>query len=359
MNTNETKACQYCAEEILAAAIKCKHCGSDLSTHEQTGQDHDQIRSLATEPILPDVAFVRVSSGVPAHSKIPAIKSVREATRFSLSDAKACVDRCADEDVTLIDCASPAAGERLAHALQDLGVSAEFCSSVETEDSAVSEVMCSIVGCRELMSPDTAKETGGTCNGCVRKSAHSDESFTKAQLVGGLLALTLFVGGPVYMCVSWYKAGVFSDPSGTLGYVASFFSNNEAAAQEQPPNPKLASSRSRHELKLLEIEAALGELAAHSVNSLRDTLGGELCHYKMDSDEYRDTNGYIRDRVIRKWHVRLSDGWLLRFKAGPGSAQAWDRNKWHEARVLELGELLAPDEYDIKKGVMGIEVRRR
>ncbi len=28
--TTETKRCPYCAEEILAAAVKCKHCGSDV-----------------------------------------------------------------------------------------------------------------------------------------------------------------------------------------------------------------------------------------------------------------------------------------------------------------------------------------
>jgi hypothetical protein len=27
----ETKNCKFCAEEILAAAIKCKHCGSDVA----------------------------------------------------------------------------------------------------------------------------------------------------------------------------------------------------------------------------------------------------------------------------------------------------------------------------------------
>lgn len=26
----ETKSCPLCAEEILAAALKCKHCGSDI-----------------------------------------------------------------------------------------------------------------------------------------------------------------------------------------------------------------------------------------------------------------------------------------------------------------------------------------
>jgi len=29
---NDTRMCPYCAEEVRAAAIKCKHCGSYLST---------------------------------------------------------------------------------------------------------------------------------------------------------------------------------------------------------------------------------------------------------------------------------------------------------------------------------------
>lgn len=28
-----TKTCPFCAEQVLSAAIKCKHCGSELADH--------------------------------------------------------------------------------------------------------------------------------------------------------------------------------------------------------------------------------------------------------------------------------------------------------------------------------------
>lgn len=31
VNDQPTKKCPFCAEEILAAAVKCKHCGSDIA----------------------------------------------------------------------------------------------------------------------------------------------------------------------------------------------------------------------------------------------------------------------------------------------------------------------------------------
>ncbi len=34
--TEETKKCQYCGETILKIAIKCKHCGSNLSESQNS-----------------------------------------------------------------------------------------------------------------------------------------------------------------------------------------------------------------------------------------------------------------------------------------------------------------------------------
>ena len=36
---SDTKACPYCAEDIKAEAIKCKHCGSDLVAGESSVAD--------------------------------------------------------------------------------------------------------------------------------------------------------------------------------------------------------------------------------------------------------------------------------------------------------------------------------
>ena len=43
----EMKRCPFCGEEILAIAIKCKHCGSDLN-----GSEFSQSRSIADYGVL-------------------------------------------------------------------------------------------------------------------------------------------------------------------------------------------------------------------------------------------------------------------------------------------------------------------
>gem|GEM_PF-5762294 len=46
--SNETKKCQFCGEDILAVAVKCKHCGSML--------DGSSLGASTSEEVLADVA---------------------------------------------------------------------------------------------------------------------------------------------------------------------------------------------------------------------------------------------------------------------------------------------------------------
>jgi phage shock protein C len=60
---NDTRMCPYCAEEVRAAAIKCKHCGSMLSTRYAPG---DWYRSSRDRMIAGVCGGLAQQFGVPA-----------------------------------------------------------------------------------------------------------------------------------------------------------------------------------------------------------------------------------------------------------------------------------------------------
>ena len=60
---NDTRVCPYCAEEVRTAAIKCKHCGSFLSTRFVPG---DWYRSSRDRMLAGVCAGLAQQFGVPA-----------------------------------------------------------------------------------------------------------------------------------------------------------------------------------------------------------------------------------------------------------------------------------------------------
>jgi predicted RNA-binding Zn-ribbon protein involved in translation (DUF1610 family) len=59
------KECPYCGEDILEVAIKCKHCGSDLTKLVQTGGELDQKAKNANIAALVGAALLIVGLFLP------------------------------------------------------------------------------------------------------------------------------------------------------------------------------------------------------------------------------------------------------------------------------------------------------
>jgi hypothetical protein len=58
---NETKACPYCSEQVLATAIKCKHCGSSIGG--PTGTIRKQFKMSPAFVVLGGIVIAIFGAG--------------------------------------------------------------------------------------------------------------------------------------------------------------------------------------------------------------------------------------------------------------------------------------------------------